>query len=134
MTLSIDTNAVPPILPARVRIWHEKRGHILFDPMKVTLWLSSEQEENPVLGIKLQKEIKKKRPLNACVLSCLLKHQEEIPEEWQSLRPCFWGTGYENLSHQKIIPCMLHNGTFWELKTIPINDMFNKLYPAVLEV
>ena len=135
MTLSIDTDAPPPILPARVWVWHRKSGRFLFDPTSVTLWLPSEQkEETGIKGIRLQKEVEVHRPMNGAVLKSLLRNQDEIPFEWKSLRPCFWGTRYKNLKGNLVIPYLsfIEEKDEWQCHTKLVGDMFTSEYPALV--
>lgn len=94
----IDASA-SPFLPEGWRgvEEHRKMGEITWDPTKVTLHLSANQEGGQVIkGHDLRKELSGLPVMNACVLDYLLAHPELIPESWKGKYIYFWGTIYRN--------------------------------------
>lgn len=72
-------------------------GTIDWDPASVSLYLSPQQESGVIEGRKLRKELLGKSVLNAAVLDWLIKHQDQIPDEWKDEDIiCFWGTIYRD--------------------------------------
>lgn len=98
----IDLDA-PPLIP--VDGWrmeeHRKGGQFKWDPNKVDLWLSPNQQNGKTIeGHKLAKEWADRPVFNANLLVYLLNHSHLIPESWkqnakgQTLYIFFPGTKY----------------------------------------
>ncbi len=112
---SIDCDAVPKI-PSDLQIKsHIKGGQFVFEPAKVTLYLSKKQQnEDYVNGNDLRKELRRKPVLNANVLDYLLKNTYLIPEEWRDKYVSFWGTIYCHRSHDLLyVRCLCFGGNRW---------------------
>ncbi len=83
---------------------HKKGGQFDFDPAKVNLYLSPNQQGGKYIeGNKLRKELANQPVLNANVLDFLLKNPRLIPEEWKKKDASdntryifFWGTIYRD--------------------------------------
>jgi hypothetical protein len=74
---------------------HKKIGNLEWDPTKVKLHLSLNQQNGKCIeGNKLRAELASEPVLNANVLDHLLAHPELIPEEWKGKAIFFWGTIY----------------------------------------
>lgn len=73
---------------------HINGGLLKFNPIKVTLYLSENQNNKSIVGYDLRKEFENKPILNADVLDYLLAHTELIPNEWVGKEIYFWGTVY----------------------------------------
>jgi len=64
--------------------YHKKGGMFEWDPTKVRLHLSPNQQNNKTIkGHNLRKELEQEPVLNANVLDYLLAHPEPIPEDWK---------------------------------------------------
>ncbi len=89
----IDCDA-DPFLPEGWKVEsHKKGGSLEWDPTKVRLHLSPNQQNGKcIVGNKLRKELESEPVFNANVLDFLLKHPELILEEWKGKYVYFWGT------------------------------------------
>ena len=74
---------------------HREGGQLEWDPAKVQLYLSENQQNGKVIrGSQLREELKDRLAYNANLLDYLLAHPELIPDEWKSELVFFWGTIY----------------------------------------
>ena len=90
---------------------HQKGGQFKWDPAKVALYLSKEQQDGKVLeGNKLREELKGKSPYNANLLDYLLKNPYLIPEEWKGKYVSFFGTEYRNSDDNLYVRCLCWRG------------------------
>ncbi len=101
-------------LPGRVR------GQLVWDPTKVKLHLSPNQEGGKVInGTKLQKELANEPTLPANILDYLLKNPHLIPEEWKkdangnTRYIFFWGTIYRGSACRRCVRYLYFNGSGW---------------------
>lgn len=98
----IDCDADPFIPNGWTVESHKKGGRFAFDPAKIRLYLSPNQQGGKhIEGTKLlRKELANEPVLNANILDFLLKNPYLIPEEWKkdangNIRYIFfWGTIY----------------------------------------
>ena len=82
---------------------HRKGGQFEWDPKKVQLFLSKNQQNGKTIeGNKLRKELANSPVFNVNLLDYLLEHSAIIPDEWKldehgNIRFIyFWGTIYRN--------------------------------------
>lgn len=106
---------------------HTKGGQFVFDPAKIKLYLSpnqqdSEQDSEVIEGNKLRKELANELVLNANVLDYLLKNPQLIPEDWKKDEKgntrfiFFWGTIYRGSSGGLCglcVRCLCFSGGRW---------------------
>lgn len=99
---TINGNAPPKDVVGYVIHEHRECGVIVWDPLKVELYLDEHQCNNQkvIAGHELYKKLENKSILNANVLDYLLENQHLIPKDWkkgkdkQPLQIFFWGTIY----------------------------------------
>jgi len=99
----IDCDADPFVPSGWTVESHKKGGQFAFNPAKVNLHLSPNQQGGEhIEGNKLHKKLANEPVLNANVLDFLLKNPTLIPEEWKrdasgNIRYIFfWGTIYHS--------------------------------------
>ena len=93
---------------------HKKGGSLEWDPTKVKLYLSPNQQNGKCIkGHKLRKELENKSVLNANVLEFLLAHPELIPEGWKGKAIFFWGTIYRDPDGRLCVYCLDWVGARW---------------------
>ncbi len=108
-TINCDAPPFTPdgwtIAPESEQLPNRVRGQLIFDPTKIKLYLSPNQQDGKrIEGNNLRKELENELTLNATVLDYLLAHPELIPEEWERDEKgviryiFFWGTVYRNLN------------------------------------
>lgn len=87
----------------------------VWDPAKVTLFLSPEQEGDEVIkGTELQPKVIKQAPFNANLLDyLLLEHPELIPADWKGKEVFFWGTVYRDAGGDACVRCLSRDGGGW---------------------
>ena len=93
--IDLDAN---PFIPLGWKVnEHRKNGQFKWDPSKVKLYLSKEQQVRGwPEGNLLRRELVGKPVYNANVLDYLLKNPHVIPEEWKGKSIFFWGTSTSN--------------------------------------
>ncbi|MGB4076248.1 MAG: hypothetical protein WBK28_00905, partial [Minisyncoccia bacterium] len=93
----IDCDADPFVPDGLFVKEHQKGGQLQWDPTKVSLWRSRDQQGNKLVkGYKLRERLESKHVLNACVLGDLLQNPELIPPAWKGKTVFFWGTVYRD--------------------------------------
>lgn len=93
---------------------HQKTGDLVWDPSKITLYLSDKQKNGGVIsGKELRTELKGKPVLNANILDYLLAHPELIPEELKDKTTFFWGTIYRDSDGRLYVRCLAWGGKRW---------------------
>lgn len=99
---------------------HKKGGQFAFDPAKIKLYLSPNQQDGEVIGgNELRKEMASEPVLNANVLDYLLAHPELIPEDWKKDEQgktryvFFWGTIYRYSSGYLCVRSLYWGGGSW---------------------
>ena len=65
-------------------------------------------------GQLLQRELRDKRVLNACVLDALLEYPQFIPAAFRPFKIYFWGTLFQDGSGRTYVACIAWNGERWE--------------------
>lgn len=116
--INCDAN---PFMPKGWKVEsHQKGGQLAFDPTKVELYLSPNQQgEKHIVGNKLRKELVNKCVLNANVLDYLLVHPELIPEDWKKNEQgeiryiFFWGTIYRVSRGSLYVRCLYFCDDKW---------------------
>lgn len=132
----IDLDADPYVPEHWSLIEHRKGGQVIWDPKKISLYLSQKQQDGKVAkGGELRKELARLPVLNANVLNFLLRysHLNLIPKEWKGKRVYFWGTIYcsdfdGSLGVQAL--CQASGG--WTDACIPLTYDFDCDHPAIL--
>lgn len=93
---------------------HQKGDQIEFDPDKIDLYLSPNQQDGKrIEGNKLRQELKNKKVMNACVLDHLLANPELIPESWKGKLVFFWGTIYRSSVRRLYVRFLYWDGSAW---------------------
>lgn len=131
---TIDCNADPKIPYDGWKVEeHRRTGDFVWDPSKVTLYLSESQKNGKVIeGNKLRKELKDKPVLNANVLDYLLAHPELIPEEWKGKYIFFWGTIYRGSDGHLGVRCLRWGGARWDWGDDWLGDGWRGGRPALV--
>jgi len=94
---------------------HKKGGQLEWDPTKISLYLSKEQQNGELIGgHKLHEKLAKKPALNACVLDFLLANPELIPESWKDKYVYFWGTIYCSSGGGLYVRCLCWGDGRWD--------------------
>jgi len=112
----IDCDTTPFLVhPSWIVESHQKSGLMEWDPRKVTLYCSPDQESNKgVSGRDLLQELSGKPVLNANVLDSLLANPEYIPEEmWEGNFVFFWGTRYYHPNGYVVVRYLARSGGVW---------------------
>lgn len=129
----IDCDADPFIPEGWKLESHKKMGQFEWDPNKVRLYLSSNQENGKTIkGYDLRKELEEKPVLNANVLDYLLKHQELIPEGWKGKAIFFWGTIYRSSDGNLCVRSLCWRGIGWSWAYDWLDDSWGDGNPAAL--
>lgn len=117
--LPIDLDAAPYVPDGWKVKEHRKGGQFKWDPTKVKLHLSKNQQGGRTIeGHKLRKELAKEQVFNANLLDYLLKpeNQHLIPEEWKqgNTQPIFfWGTIYRASDGGLCVRCLCREFGEW---------------------
>ncbi len=123
-----------PFLPEGWKVDnHKKGGQLEWDPAKVRLHLSPNQQNGKsIRGDELYKELENEPVLNANVLDYLLAHQELIPDEWKGKYVFFWGTIYRFSGGRLGIRCLYWNDDRWYWDSFWLGYDFYGSDPAAL--
>lgn len=135
----IDCDA-DPFLPSGWTVEsHKKGGQFAFDPAKIKLYLSLNQQGGKYIeGNKLRKELANEPTLNANVLEFSLKNPHLIPEEWKKDASgntryiFFWGTIYRSSLGSLCVRCLCWNGGSWYWDYRWLDYDWNGDYPAAV--
>lgn len=112
---------------------HKPGGKLEWDPQKVQLYYSKDQEKClPIEGTQLREELNGKAVLNANVLDYLLNHPDEIPESWKGKAVFFWGTIYRRADSVLEVRCLCWNGTRWDWGYYPLEHKWDFSNPAAV--
>lgn len=100
---------------------HKKGGKFTWDPTKVRLHLSKNQQDgNTIEGDKLRKELANETVYNANLLDYLLDNPHLIPEDWKvdaegnTRYIFFWGTVYRDSDGNLCVRCLYFDGGHWQ--------------------
>jgi len=110
--IDLDKN---PFVPEDWKVEeHIKGGELEWDPAKVALYLSEEQQGDKMIqGHQLREELKGKPVYNANLLDYLLKNPQLIPGEWECEAVFFWGTIYRDQDNSLCVRCLNWSGVGW---------------------
>lgn len=115
----IDCDAKPfepsglAVVPEQDQIPGRVRGKFAFDPTRVKLHLSSNQQGGNITGVKLRKELANEPVLPANVLDFYLANPHLIPEECKGKVVFFWGTIYRDSYGNLYVRCLGFGGSRW---------------------
>jgi hypothetical protein len=100
---------------------HRRGGQFEWDPKKVRLFLSKNQQgDKTIKGHELRKEFAKKPVCNANLLDYLVEHPELIPEDWKLDKKgntrsiYFWGTIYRGLDGRLYVRHLYFHEGLWQ--------------------
>lgn len=135
----IDLDAYPFVPSGLIVVEHQKAGMFEWDPAKVRLYISPNQEgKSPISGLQLREELRKQSVLNANGLDYLLKNPHLIPREWKRRVCCFlfWGTIYADTYGTQFVRYMWWSGNEkgWETTWIHLDNQFHDYNLAVVFV
>ena len=135
----IDCDADPFTPSGWTVVEHKKSGQLAFDPAKIKLYLSPNQQNGKYIeGHKLRKELASEPALNANVLDYLLKNPRLIPEEWKkdadghTLFIFFWGTIYRHPDGHLCVRCLYWDDGSWYWSSHWLVDDWFGSNPAAL--
>jgi hypothetical protein len=118
---------------------HKKGGQFAFDPAKIKLYLSTNQQSGKYIeGNKLRKELANESVLNANVLDYLLKNPRLIPEEWKKDASgntrCifFWGTIYRYSSGILYVRYLYWDDGSWYWSHNWLDSVWHNFSPAAV--
>jgi len=112
---------------------HTKGGTLTWDPSKLKLHLSPNQQNSKVIeGNKLREELESEQILNANVLDYLLVHTELIPKDWKGKYVFFWGTIYRRSDGGLCVRYLHWYGGRWYWGCNWLGYDFDDGYPALL--
>ncbi|MFH1584955.1 MAG: hypothetical protein ABIB12_02390 [Patescibacteria group bacterium] len=112
---------------------HRKGGQLEWDPAKVALYLSENQQDGKVIeGNQLREELKGKPVYNANLLDYLLAHSELIPESWKGKFVFFWGTIYRYPGGILLVRSLIWSGDRWSWNLSWLDYGFHGNFPAAV--
>lgn len=110
----IDLDADPFIPDGWEVVEHQKGGQFEWDPAKVALYLSPNQQgDKTIKGDKLRQELKDRPVYNANQLDYLLANPQLIPDSWKSKAVFFWGTIYRDSDGGLYVRYLYWGGDRW---------------------
>ena len=128
--INLDTN---PFVPEGCFVEkHQTGGDWEFNPAKLELYLSDNQQRVTINGIDLQKELLGKKVSNANVLDYLLENPYFIPERWKGRSVLFWGTIYRNSNGDRCVRCLRWEGSRWCWRYDLIKRDMGRCSPALV--
>ncbi len=135
----IDCDA-DPFTPSGWKVEeHKKGGQFAFDPAKIKLYLSLNQQGGKCIeGNKLRKELANEPVLNANVLDYLLAHPELIPEGWKKDEKgntryiFFWGTIYRGSDGSLFVRYLYFRDGRWGWNCRWLDIGWHDNFPAAL--
>ena len=129
----IDCDADPYVPDGWKGESHRKQGSLGWDPKKIQLYLSAEQQGDKCIeGNKLRKELESQPVLNANVLDYLLAHSELIPDSWKGKYIFFWGTVYRGSGSRLCVRCLCFDGRSWRWSCDWLGCGFRSSRPAAV--
>jgi hypothetical protein len=97
VVFTVDLEADPFVPDGWEVVEHQKGGQIEWDPTKVFLYLSPNQQDGKVIkGELLRAELTGKPVFNVNMLDFLLANPTLIPDSWKGKAVFFWGTIYRS--------------------------------------
>jgi len=127
----IDCDSAP-FVPNGWSVEEHKKGGFLFDPAKISLYLSKKQKKGSIGGHDLRKDLSDKPVMNANILDYLLAHPELIPEEWKGKYIFFWGTIYRSSGGILSVRYLRWDGSEWGWYYYWLDNDFGSAGPAAL--
>jgi len=129
----IDCDAAPFLLDDWEVEEHRKGGQMEWDPSKITLYFSKNQQNGKVIeGNKLREELRTMPVMNANVLDWYMIHPELIPPEWKGSNVFFWGTIYRNSVGDLFVRFLCWHSDIWDWSYLWLGRGFVDDSPAVL--
>ncbi|OJI06917.1 hypothetical protein BK004_02160 [bacterium CG10_46_32] len=128
----IDCDADPFLSESWSVEQHVKGGQLEWDPAKVALYLTEEQNCGSIKGDKLREELKSRHVLNANVLDYLLANPHLIPEAWKGKYVFFWGTIYRGPGGDLYVRCLDWGGDGWRWGCYWLDDGWRASNPALV--
>jgi hypothetical protein len=93
----IDLDADPFVPDGFTIEEHTKGGQREWDPAKVSLYLSPNQQDGKsITGDRLRKELTGRPVFNTLLLDFLMANRQLIPDSWKYKAVIFWGTIYRD--------------------------------------
>mgnify|MGYP001568188318 CR=1 FL=1 len=118
--LIINCDAAPfepkglTVAPESEQLPNRVLGQFVFDPTKVKLHLSPNQQDGKCVdGNKLKKELTGEPVLPVNVLDFYLANFDLIPEEWKGKLVFFWGTIYRGSGGRLAVRYLCFDGGGW---------------------
>lgn len=113
-SLLIDLSA-DPFVPSGWGVEEHRKGdQFKWDPAKVTLYFSDQQQRGTTTGHNLREDLHGKPVFNANVLDWLLANPQHIPAEWKGKWIFFWGTIYRDSFGDLCVRCLHWSGGQWD--------------------
>lgn len=128
----INTDAAPFIPDGWKVEEHKKMGQLIWDPSKLSLYLSKKQQGGCIEGNKLRKELEGKPVMNANVLDYLLANPTLIPEEWKGKAIYFWGTIYRDYDGYLYVRYLCWCDVRWDWSCPWLDGAWDDNEPALL--
>ncbi|OGY51099.1 MAG: hypothetical protein A3J65_01740 [Candidatus Buchananbacteria bacterium RIFCSPHIGHO2_02_FULL_45_11b] len=131
----IDLDADPFVPKGWKVVEHQKGGPLAWDPKRVALWLSENQNNGKAIeGRLLREELKDQPVFNANLLDYLLAHPELIPDEWKGKAVFFWGTIYRNTDGNPYVRYLHWRGESgrwdWTMTGVPMTGKVSTRRPS----
>ena len=114
---------------------HRRCGNFYFSLSNISLLLVNQWPawegkhclpKKDITGHVLRKELARFRALNATLLDFLLRNQALIPEDWKSIRVCFWGTIYRaNKDKRLFVKCLYFHYGRWRTEMVCLDKSFD---------
>lgn len=99
------------VAPKSDQLPNRVRGQFVFDPAKIRIHLSTNQQGvKYILGILLKKELAGEPVFPANLLDFYLANSHLIPEEWKGKEVFFWGTIYHDSYGNLYVRSLLYFG------------------------
>lgn len=129
----IDCDA-DPFVPDGLSVEeHQKGGRFKWDPVKVKLYLSKEQQGGKwIEGSKLREELKNKPVYNANLLDYLFENPHLIPWEWKNKDIFFWGTVYRDSFGDPYVRCLYWDDGEWGCGRYRLDNAWSRFNPAAV--
>ncbi|MEK9170131.1 MAG: hypothetical protein AAB674_00600 [Patescibacteria group bacterium] len=131
----VDLDADPFVPKGWKVVEHRKGGQFKYDPAKVGLYLSKEQQKGKVIvGNDLRKELKNQSVMNTNLLDFYLKKENQhlIPEEWKGKAIFFWGTIYCGPNGSLCVRYLCWDGGGWDWNYNWLDFEFDGSRPAAV--
>ena len=135
----IDCDADPFVPSGWTVESHKKGGQFAFDPTKINLYLSPNQQNGKVIaGNELRRELASEPTLNANVLDFLIKNPHLIPEKWKKNASgitryiFFWGTIYRDSYSRVCVRDLDWSGGSWNWSGNRLDNDWNGNNPAAV--